>query len=292
MLVLSFWSENFKEILISSLFFLLIAGLLVILSIIQSHEKRTPKTIIISLIIIVVILLGVSYAIAYDFLSDGKPLPIGDIAKVDFLIVFAYCGITFLIIKSHRQKTHEKQTTKIAVLSLLIAMSSVLMMMSIPIFPQAPFLKLELSGLVIFMVLLWYDFKTAIVVSLLTNFIHVFLPSSTAPLILFLDESINFIATMCFLLPGAIMFRNFNNQKKPSSLSVILSSVIGVLFTLVFMVLYNHFINLPLVYHQDFWTFKQVLTIFGLFNLIKWGAVAMVINVLWKRLYNLKYVGN
>lgn len=288
MLVLSFWSENLKEILISSIFFVIIVGLLVALSIIQTHEKKTPKTIIVSIVTIVVILFGVSYAIAYDFISDEKAVPIFKIAIIDLLIVLVYCGISFLIIKSRKERTHEKQTTKIAVLSLLVAMSSVLMMMSIPIFPQASFLKLELSGLVIFMVLLWYDFKTAIIVSLLTNFIHVFMPSSTPPLIPFLDEGINFIATMAFILPSVIVFQT----KKPTLVSVIITTVIGVLFTLVFMVLYNHFINLPIVYGQDWWTFRQVFTIFGLFNLIKWGSVAIVINVLWKRLYNLKSVGN
>ncbi|MGD9604858.1 MAG: ECF transporter S component [Bacilli bacterium] len=292
MLILSFWTDNLKEILISSIFFIIIVGLLVALSIIQNHEKKAPKTIIISIVTVFVILFGVSYAIAFDFISDELPVPIFKIALIDFLIVFAYCGITLLIIKSHKQKTNEKATTKIAILSLLIALSSVLMMMSIPIFPQANFLKLELSGLVIFMVLLWYDFKTAITVSLFTNFIHVFMPSSTAPLIPFLDEGVNFIATVAFLLPAAIMFRNFDIQKKPSSLSVIILTAMGAFFTLIFMVLYNHYFNLPIIYHQDWWTFKQVLTIFGLFNLIKWGSVAIVINVLWKRLYNLKFVGN
>jgi len=267
-------------------------GLLVALSIIQSHEKRSLKTIIISIVAIIVILFGVSYAIAFDFQSDNKPIPIITIALVDLLIVLLYFGITFLIIKSRQQKTNEKKTTKIAILSLLIAMSSVLMMMSIPIFPQASYLKLELSGLVIFMVLLWYDFKTAMIVSLLTNFIHVFLPSSTPPLILFLDEGINLIATMAFILPSAIIMRNLGMQERPSPLEVIVSTIIGVLFTSVFMVLYNYFINLPIVYGQDWWTFEEVLTIFGLFNLIKWGSVAIVINLLWQRLYNLKYVGN
>jgi riboflavin transporter FmnP len=302
MLFLNFWIENSKEIIISSIFALIIIFLLVLFSVFQTREKKKTRTILISLLMVLVILFGVSFSIYANFTKaaqeaalNGDPIievPYIKIALIDLFIVVAYVGFTLLVQKSQRKKAQEKATTKIASVSILIALASVLMMMSIPIFPSFPQLKLELSCLVLFMVLLWYDFKTVIVVSLLTNFIHAWMPTATAPLIPFLDEGVNFIATMAFLLPSAIFFRNLKENQKPARVNVILATIIGTTFTLVFMVLFNYYLNLPVIYHISGWSLQNVITIFGLFNIIKWGAVTVAINLIWSRLFNIKYLVN
>ena len=37
-------------------------------------------------------------------------------------------------------------------------------------------------------------------------------------------------------------------------------------------------------------TLKEAIIVFGSFNLVKWGLVTVMINLLWQKLYNLKYL--
>ena len=101
-----------------------------------------------------------------------------------------------------------------------------------------------------------------------------------------LDEMMNFMATMLFIIPTAIFIsrKKILNLKVPT---VILWTGIGFVSTTVFMVLYNQFINLPYIYGIQM-TFSQVLIIFGVFNLIKWGLNMVVINLTWRRFYFLR----
>jgi riboflavin transporter FmnP len=214
-----------------------------------------------------------------------------NILMVNSVILAVYVLIllvSFLIHKKQKQ-IRGLSTRKLAFLGILIGLSSALMLLSVPIMPAAPFLKVELSGLVIFMTLLWFDFKTAAIVSLITNFIHVFMPGS-APLILFLDEGVNFIATMVFLLPMAIMIRMIDFEHRKNNWKFIVVSVLGVIFTVIVMTLYNAYVNLPIIYKISM-PFKTVVEIFGVFNLIKWGLVAVAINLTWRRLFSLRHFG-
>jgi riboflavin transporter FmnP len=214
-----------------------------------------------------------------------------NILMVNSVILAVYVLIllvSFLIHKKQKQ-IRGLSTRKLAFLGILIGLSSALMLLSVPIMPAAPFLKVELSGLVIFMTLLWFDFKTAAIVSLITNFIHVFMPGS-APLILFLDEGVNFIATMVFLLPMAIMIRMIDFEHRKNNWKFIVVSVLGVIFTVIVMTLYNAYVNLPIIYNMTM-PFKMVVEIFGVFNLIKWGLVAIAINLTWRRLFSLRHFG-
>ena len=124
---------------------------------------------------------------------------------------------------------------------------------------------------------------------LATNLIHVFMPST--PVILFMDEGVNFIATMIFIAPTAILVRRqnlFDSEKRPIVTWIVIGSA---LLTAIVMVLYNYFINLPIIYKMEM-PFKSVLEIFGVFNLIKWGLNALVIILLWRRLYALRMISD
>lgn len=211
------------------------------------------------------------------------------------LLVLAIGVLLFLSFLLHRRKetngsffkkvAKKKPTTaNIALMGILVGLASVFMILSFPIFPPAPYLKVEISGLILYMVLLWFGVKPAIIVALLTNFIHALIPTGTVQII-FLDEGVNFIATMAFMLPSIIILRN----KTPKRLSVLLGTSIGLIFTIIFMVLYNAYFNLPIIYKMEM-EFTKVLYIFGVFNLIKWGAVTILINLLWPKLYVLKQI--
>ncbi len=262
-------------------------GLLLVMAKINPKGERNRKGSLVAILSIVFILSGISFGLA----TKSDPVPAKQIILVDSLILVTYMAVLALTVKLHQRSKNPKllSTRKIAFLGILIGLSSALMLLGFPIMPMAPYLKVELSGLIIFMTLLWFDWKTAAVVSLFTNFIHVFLPGS-APLILFLDEGVNFIATMVFIFPMACFINRVKLESNPNRSAIIIISVVGVIFTAIVMTLYNAFINLPLVYgmQMPFWT---VVELFGVFNLIKWGFVALAINLTWKRLYSLRNFG-
>lgn len=245
-------------------------------------EKR--KTLVVSTIAIIVILIGTTYGVLQ---ASNDEVVLSDVLLYDAAILFAYSLIVGIVYYIQRNKPIEERkpnsTRRIALLGLLVGMSSVLMLISFPIIPAAPFLKVEVSALVIFLTLVWFDFKTAVIVSLITNIVHFFMPGST-PIIPFMDEMVNFLATMIFIMPTALITRKKDLSDKSSSTSVVLTTIIGLLGTVVLMVLFNYYINLPLIYNLPM-TFNEVLAIFGLFNIIKWGINLFVINLSWRRFY-------
>jgi riboflavin transporter FmnP len=288
------------EIITSSIFIVISIALLTFLAIAQSKEKRGRKSIIGGILSVVAIVVGITVLLSIQektvIINDEpviKKIEFFEILMVDFIFIIVYTIISFIMLKTHKHgKSKEKMTTKkVALLGVLIGFASVLMLAGIPIMPAAPYLKLEISSLIIFMVLIWFDFKSAILVSLATNLIHVFMPSLTAPVIPFLDEGINFIATMSFLIPSVLLLNTKEDAEKPSYKKVLLATGIGVAFTTIFMVSYNAFINLPIIYRFEM-PFKDVLAIFGIFNIAKWGASFLIINLLWRKLYDLKDIRN
>ncbi|MDP2425141.1 MAG: hypothetical protein Q8M70_02090 [bacterium] len=242
---------------------------------------------IVGIVAILVIIGGISFGLA----TKSTPSSFEDILLVNSVILVSYLAIlaTAGYVNHRRQLPSKLSTRKIAFLGIIIGLASALMLLGFPVIPGFVFLKVELSGLIIFMTLLWFDFKTAVIVSLFTNFIHVFMPGSP-PLIIFLDEGVNFIATMVFLTPMAVMINRKKLAENTTIKQMALISFLGVIFTTVVMTLYNAFINLPIIYGWPL-PFNQVVEIFGLFNLIKWGLVALVINLTWKRLYTLRNYG-
>lgn len=289
-----------KEIITSSIFIVISIALLTFLAIAQSKEKRERKSIVGGILSVVAIVIGITVLLSIQektVIIDDQPviqkIEFLEILVVDFIFIVVYTLISFVMLRTHRvgQNKQKMSTKKVAILGVLIGFASVLMLAGIPIMPAAPYLKLEISSLIIFMVLIWFDFKSAIIVSLATNLIHVFMPSLTAPVIPFLDEGINFIATMAFLIPAILILNTKEDAEKPSYKKVWLATGVGVLFTTVFMVAYNAFINLPIIYRFDM-PFMDVLSIFGVFNIAKWGTSFLIINLLWRKLYDLKDIRN
>lgn len=304
-----FWQDYSKEIIISTAFVVICLGLFLFLSL-KRHDKRG----VISAIFTLFILASINYILIFQKteitndigekvivpnikvpteikFSDAFTINISGTLRliiINVALLIIYSTVLYTIFKYKDRQKEKLTTTKVALMGILVSVASVAMMFSVPIFPPAPYLKFEISGLIIYMVLLWYDAKTAIVVSLLTNIIHAFMPTGSAPVIPFLDELVNFIATLSFMSFSILFLKKGNNLNKNK---IITYTVVGFIFTTIFMVLYNFLFNLPVVYHMK-WKFIDVLYIFGLFNLIKWGTVALLINLLWSKLYTLKDIVN
>jgi len=294
-----FFETYQKEIIVSSVFVLLSLFFMFYLALSNKRGDNNIKKFIIASLLLSIIFIGINYLLITNMdtptdlkFSEDFIINISSMLRL-IIINTVLLGIYALLAIQLVRKKEKKRitTTKVAIIGILISVSSVLMLFSIPIFPPAPFLKLEVSGLIIFMVFIWCDVKTAIIVSLLTNLIHVFMPGTSAPVILFLDEFVNFVATMSFLVPSLLFIKkdSFNDVTNENVIPYVI--LVGVAFTTIFMIMYNFLFNLPIVYGME-WEFKQVVLVFGAFNLIKWGSVGFLIILLWKKLVPLLNIKN
>jgi len=255
---------------------------LVLMFSLAKHFKEQRTLFILFLLSVIFIETGLTLGL---WLSDNAA---SNILLYDAGVLIAFSLIMLVVyLWKQKQEKKTKLNTKItAFLGIIVGMASVLMILGFPVIPGFLYLKVEFSALIIFMTLLWFDFKTAVIVSLLTNILHFLMPG-TPPLIPLLDEMVNFLATMIFILPTAIFLKKHKLSEPKSNLSILWFSILGVASTTVLMVLFNQYINLPLIYNIDM-TFTQVLTVFGIFNLIKWGLNAILIILTWKRFYSIR----
>ncbi|OQX93258.1 MAG: hypothetical protein B6I17_03415 [Tenericutes bacterium 4572_104] len=249
---------------------------------IYKNLKEAKKILNLSVISIVFVIIGLTIGL---WLNNNS---LKSILIYDAALLIGYSLIMLLIyfFKKNTKKNNKLNTKMTAFLGIIVGMASVLMILGFSIIPGFIFLKVEFSALVIFVTLLWFDFKTAVIVSLLTNILHFLMPG-TPPLIPLLDEMVNFLATMIFILPTAIYLNKDRKARGINHISILWLTILGVALTTVLMVLFNQYINLPIIYKIDM-SFKEVLTVFGIFNFIKWSLDAFLINLTWKRFYSLK----
>lgn len=249
------------------------------------NRKDQKQFLIVSLLSLAFIVAGITYAYLFLIEVDDQKVDVSTIILTNIVVIIIYLAGLFLVNRANQKESHKQKITtqRLAIQGILVGMASVLMLISFPVMPAAPFLKVELSALIIFMTLIWFDLKTAVVVSLITNIVHYFMPSS-APIIPLLDEMINFLATMLFILPTAIFIKRESLNVDNKSIKILILSFAGFVSTVVLMVLFNQYINLPYIYNIPM-SFRDVLLIFGVFNIIKWGMNLVVINLTWKRFY-------
>lgn len=249
---------------------------------IYKNLKEAKKILNLSVISIVFVIIGLTIGL---WLNNNS---LKSILIYDATLLIGYSLIMLLIyfFKKNTKKTNKLNTKMTAFFGIIVGMASVLMILGFSIIPGFIFLKVEFSALVIFVTLLWFDFKTAVIVSLLTNILHFLMPG-TPPLIPLLDEMVNFLATMIFILPTAIYLNKHRKAGGINQVSILWLTILGVALTTVLMVLFNQYINLPIIYKIDM-SFKEVITVFGIFNFIKWSLNAFLINLTWKRFYSLK----
>jgi riboflavin transporter FmnP len=303
-----FWSKFGKDIILSSIFIVISVVLLVLLIINLGANNTSKKLRIIGGSIFGFVLVGVNYALLRDFNktklnNPDLAFPLAKILLFNAFVILIFVLIGYLFVY-RKEKTHEKTSvSSVSSLALMVALASVLQIFGIPLIPGASFLKVEISALIYFMVLLWFGIKPTIAVVVLTNIIHVIMPSFTPPVVFGLDESANIVACLIFLTPSFIAFRKLPKNQMPEFKKVVFTSILGVLCTMTFMVLYNHFLFIPLYRNilgismesLEFYgvelklNFVGILIIFGFFNLVKWGLVSTVVILLYRRLYGLKH---
>jgi len=290
-MILSSFLKNYGlEIIISSIFVLIAIGLFICLIVNLERNNGSRKLKAIGGTIFLLVLVSVNYVMLSDYKSELAKdptftFPISKFLIFNAYIIFLFAVVGFFLTTKSKQKQKITVAT-VATLGLMTALASVLMLFGIPIFPSAPYLKVELSAFVYFMVFLWFGVKPAIIVIFITNLLHAIMPSMTPPQILFLDELVNVVACLAYLTPSFIAYHNRNNEELKLK-NVAITSILGVIFTVIFMVLYNYFINLSLIYNMKM-DFMTVLSIFGLFNAIKWSAVSVVVILLYSKVNNLK----
>jgi len=258
---------------------------LILMFLLGKNRRDQKRFLIVSLLSLVFIVVGITYAYVFLVQVDDQKLELSTIILTYIVVIIIYLIGLFAVnrVNQTQSKKQKMTTQRLAIQGILVGMASVLMLISFPVMPAAPFLKVELSALIIFMTLIWFDFKTAVVVSLTTNIVHYFMPSS-APIIPLLDEMINFLATMLFILPTAIFIKRDRLNRENKGVIIFILTFAGFLATVVLMVLFNQYINLPYIYNLP-WSFKDVLLIFGVFNIIKWGLNLLVINLTWRRFF-------
>ena len=302
-----FWNKFGKDIILSSIFIIVSVALLIMLIINLGKNNQSKKLYLISGIIFGLVLIGVNYVLFRDFNSQriknpDLEFPIAKTLLFNAFVILVFVLLGYLFIYKREKIAGKTSVSTVASLSLMIALASVLQLFGIPLIPGASFLKVEISALIYFMVLLWFGIKPTIIVVVLTNIIHIIMPSITAPIVFGLDETANIIACLIFLMPSFIVFRKLPKDETPEFKTVVFTGILGVLLTMIFMVLYNYFFFIPL-YESilgftmdtiEFYgktielNFVGMLIIFGFFNLIKWGLVCFVVSLLYKRLYSLK----
>ena len=295
--LLELLKKNLEAVILTLVFVAIIVVFFVVFANLRAIEKRLNiKIHILNTLLIILVLLGVRY---YFYLEEKRLIESGVEEAIPLLkkilvygFFFAlYAALTVATFLRKKSETGRYSVYKITVLGLMAGLAYVLRFFGFPIIPGYPFLKLEFSGLIYILVLLWFGFGSAVIVCLLTNVLRVIFHFSPfgAFLVLGIDQLVNFIASVAYILPVAIFFFKLKENEQPNADKMLISTTVGTLITMVFMIFYNYFINLPIIYELDM-PLKEAIIVFGSFNLVKWGLVTVMINLLWQKLYNLKYL--
>lgn len=178
----------------------------------------------------------------------------------------------------------KKTQTKIYVLvGILSALSIILQFISIPIIPAAPFLKLEFSSIPMITLSIFYGRRYGILSAIIVNIIDALMKPSIVGFPL--DQFVNVIAIIIFMF--SIHYFIIKKQ-------YILAIIIPVIANVMLLVLLNYSFITPLYFTIAKWPLPENLLlwciqIYGTFNLIKWGSIAVIYVVIYqKKLIDLK----
>lgn len=283
--------KNYWAVVFTLAFVAIIITFLIVFTNLRAMEKRLNiKTHILNTLLIILILFGVGYYF-YMEKKGGKEIPLYKQIIVYAFFLALYAALTVATFLRKKNGTERLSIYKITVLGLMAGLAYVLRFFGFPIIPGFTFLKLEFSGIIYILVLIWFGFGSAIAVCFVTNLLRVIMHFSLfeATLVLGLDQLVNFIASVAYILPVALFFIKLKEDEQPSSRKMWVATALGTVITSLFMIFYNYFINLPIIYKLAL-PFMETFVVFGVFNIIKWGLVTLTVNLLWKELYNLKYL--
>lgn len=176
--------------------------------------------------------------------------------------------------KTFKQRFSAK---RIAMLAVFVALSYVISLFDFPIFPAAPFLKLDFGNVFILLSSLLFGPIEGVIVCGLKEALRMIGSSSGG-----VGELANMMTTTAYILLPSVVYR----FKK--GLKVVIPCLIGACFIGTGMALVsNRFINFPLYMGAGaaavFW---EVFWLIVAFNLIKTASVGILTVLLYKRLSN------
>lgn len=163
--------------------------------------------------------------------------------------------------------------TRIAYMAIFTALAFVVTFLEFPIFPAAPFLKLDFAN-VFFLIEGFIFGPVEAIVSIGIKELLCLMKSSTGGA----GEIANFLMSIAYIIIPSVLYR-FRKGKK----SVLLSMLLACLFQIGISLLVNRFINFP-VFVKDAAAeyFKELWIWVLLFNAIKSVAVSIVVFIIYK----------
>ncbi|MBO4594512.1 MAG: ECF transporter S component [Clostridia bacterium] len=170
-------------------------------------------------------------------------------------------------------------TKRIVGTAMLSALAYAVSFLEFPVFPAAPFLKLDFSMTFILLAGFLFGPVFGISASAVKELVCVFTKSSTGGI----GELANFLVTLGFILIPTIVYKYRKGLK-----TVVITLLLGMLAQAMVALLTNRFINFPLYMGDAAKEYFYKLWYFILFfNLIKSAAVSVLTILLYKRLSNL-----
>ena len=166
-------------------------------------------------------------------------------------------------------------TKKLVAMALFVAITYIISFISFPIFPAAPYLKLDFGNVFILLPALLFGPVEGVIICLAKELLSLINTSSGG-----VGEVANFIMTSSYILVPAVVYKH-----KKGIASVIISLCAACVVGTVVATLTNRFIIFPL-YMGDAapQVFNSVFCLVIAFNLIKTSAISILSFITYKRL--------
>ncbi len=178
-------------------------------------------------------------------------------------------------IAENRTKKDFFSASKIAKLAIFSALAFVVTFLEFPIFPAAPFLKLDFANVFIMLSGFMFGPVSAIIVSFIKELLSL-LKSSTGGV----GEIANFVMTLSFVLVPSTVYRY-----KKGIRVVIFCFIVATFLQSGVALLANRFINFPLFMGDGAAAaFSELWIYVFAFNIIKGVAISIVTLLLYKRI--------
>ena len=174
----------------------------------------------------------------------------------------------------------QKNTTKtLAGTGIFSAIAFVVSFLEFPIFPAAPFLKLDFSLVFILLSAFAFGPIAGVTASLIKELLRFLAGSSTGGV----GEVANFVLTVIFIIVPAVVY-----YYKKGILTVIITLIIACVLYTGSSLLVNRYINFPLFMGEQAGPMFNTLYIYVLFfNLIKSVAVSLITFLVYKKISTL-----
>lgn len=164
----------------------------------------------------------------------------------------------------------------IAQIAIFTAISYIISFFEFPLFPMAPFLKLDFSNVFI----LIGGFSLGPVSGIIVLFLKEFLCMLTSQSY-FVGQLANFLMGLAFIIVPTIVYKYKKGIK-----TVIFTLIIAVVLQVIAGLMVNRFINFPL-YGLTVETFNSLFYVILAFNLIKAVVISILTILLYKRIKKL-----